>query len=202
MSTNEKISKYCSGTSVPQIVLHYQHAMRDVYGVYIRVHEKNFPLFRVLEDDLRFLHIGPRKFAYGVANSLKQWVGNKGMTHVPMKVFCGEWAMTKHLKASGYMYVDISKLHEEGDDAVLFYDEMSFARFYIDALVVGHKISISDAVEEMRPYLGRQWLAAYENDENRPVTRVIEALCTEYGVKADSYEGIAERLRVRDISIQ
>jgi hypothetical protein len=175
--------------------------MRDVYGAQVYVHNKNFPLFRTLEDDLRFMRVGPRQYAYGVANALKTWVRNKKMSHVPMKVFCGDWAMTRYLKVSGYMYVDVSKIHEDDSDAIVFHDELLFARYYVDALVVGHNISITNAVDEMQSYMSEQWIDAYKDDD-RPVKRVTEALCTEYRVKASSYEGIAEQLRVRDISVQ
>lgn len=191
MSTSKRDLPLVSYNS--QLVVHYKNANHQVFVKTPYVPKKQYGKFLVLEDDLRELGIPPRDYAYTVVIMLKKWVMDHGMDTLPIKVFCGEWAMKKFLK----VYESESVVIVDDDKDRLLYTELLIARAYIYANGKnGNVVRLGDIVEERKELLSPDWLELYYSGELRTCeSEAIDMLCVEYNVRhANNYRDIVDAL--------
>jgi hypothetical protein len=163
----------------PQLVSFYISATKKVFGHGIRVSERNYSMFRVLEDDLRDIGADSREYAYTVMTMLKTWAKEHNMNFVPVKVFCGEFAYKKFLK----VWKSETVVIEDSDDFKLLYAERMVAEAFITDNMAGANRTFEQEVEDLRPMLSKEWLEMFDSGKYRKYTgEIIDELCRKYKV--------------------
>ena len=164
--------------SVPQLVIFYKKANKNVFGKEPYVLRKVYNKFSVMEDDLRELGISPRHYADTVVAALKKWCIDKHMGSVPVNIFISDFAMRKYQKITGYESVKITPDHTEE----LLWTELLVLRSYIYKNLQGEVVRLRDEIEELRPLLYKGWLDLYDNGGTRPTQKALDMLAEEYGL--------------------
>lgn len=163
------------------------------------MHPKTFPLFSVLEDDLRECDYSSREYAHTVVVLLKKWAASKDLTYIPVRTFAGDWAFKKFVRIAGSSYVDISNDDTEYD---VYWSELTVARNYVNDNINGSVKKLYEIVNELEPLLSEKWLWRYDNRRIRPINKVLDELCDEYNVVfAKNYADLVRIIRARNISV-
>jgi len=173
-----------------------------VYGERPYVHSNQYGRFLVFEDELRERGYSQWEYAHTIVRILKKWADKKGFRTIPVNVFTGDWALRRFQVVAGSEYVCIAgkDLKEE-----LYWNELTVATTYVvDNISDGTVVTLSRVVAGLKPLLSDSWLNRYYNDKDRPVIKVLDELCEEYGIVfAKNYADLVRQIRGRrDISIQ
>ena len=91
---------------IPELVMHYKSATKDIYGINADVAKYTYDKFRERSEYLRKGGIPLRLFAYGVLTILQDWVAKKKLRQLPTNVFLGEWALKKFHAVNKSEWVD------------------------------------------------------------------------------------------------
>lgn len=174
---------------MPLLARYYIDIHKDIFGCKVFVHEKYYSKFRVMEDDLREIGATPLEYADIVIRMLKNWANVKGLNSVPIRVFCGDWALGKFKKVFESDIVDISK-----DADTVLYSELLVARTYIE----GNYSNIGNVVEDLRPLLDDDWIELYNEGSYRfSMGDALDILCEEYGVSyAIDYDDLRGKIDI------
>jgi hypothetical protein len=166
----------------PPLVTHYMNAHRRTLGVNVFINTKQWPRFRVFEDDLRELHIPCRDYAYTVVAMLHDWLKEKHYTSVPVNVFTGDWALKKFLKVWKSESVQTASTVDDILDSEVF-----IGRMYV-ATNLQEYARLSQVVARYRSNVSYAWYIMYKNDaslRSKFVSKAIKLLCEEYGITVD-----------------
>jgi len=165
------------------VASHFVSAHKKVFGTVPFVHVKYRGLFLALEDDLRDGDIPCREYAYTVVRTLHRWAVGKGFNSVPVRVFCGNWAMKKFMKSWKSKTVKIDTV-EDDQYTRLLGSELFIAREYIARNLGENPIRMKQIVIELKDFVDEVWYGMYDNgNASRPTDDVIDILCEEYGIK-------------------
>lgn len=171
----------------PQLGLYYELSSNDVFDYPVSVGVQDYSRFSRAQNDLADSNVFPKDYAYGISNHLKRWVWNKGWYHLPINVFCGQWAINLYLTEIAPVKFEETPA-EEVDYGEMLYDELLVARFYIQG-----GMSLDEAVEKLKPMLKENWLELYANHKRaKLVVSALEMLSTEYGRPLKSYEDLID----------
>jgi DNA-directed RNA polymerase subunit N (RpoN/RPB10) len=177
---------------MPQLARDYVDTTNILFGLRVFVAKKDYALFRVMSDDLRDKHIDELDYTTTVLPLLKGWAKFRGLSYVPVKVFCGNYALNKFVTYRKKFPSSIMSTVAEDVDNEVLYSELSVARYCV---VNGLEIEI--AVAELKPLLSRHWLRRYEEDK-RPIAEAMEILVDEFcAPNARNYDDITRTLICR-----
>jgi hypothetical protein len=150
----------------------------SVFDTPVTISPIHYRQFKKAEKRLLAKGIYPSDYAKGISEHLKEWVYQKGWTHVPINVFCGQWALDKYANeiAPIKFFETPKEIMEEG---MMLHSELLAARYYI---LHGGSKDFDEVVEDLRPMLHNKWLEAYENaDREEVVLQALKVLSVEYG---------------------
>ena len=124
------LKKFCASDILecPALVNHYIDAHDKVLGVFVKVNPSHYAVFDVFTEDLQDLKIDPKTYSVNVVQILRSWLKLKNFRSVPIRVFCGDWALGKFLKVDAREYV---KLEVDDDASEILQSELTVARYYI-----------------------------------------------------------------------
>lgn len=173
--------------SMPALAHMYKSAMRQIYGVDVYVMRRDYPRFAVFEDDLREEAIPIKEYAYTVGTILRKWCKFHKFKYIPVKVFTGDWALSRFMKVWQSETVTVGK--PTNDDALL-YSELLVGRMYVVTLLTRY-VRLSSVVEDIKIMLSPEWYHMYTSKDKRRIKFVREAivvLCEELGISNDGIE--------------
>lgn len=190
--SKKDLALHLSSNGVPQLASYYMAAHKEVLDVHVKVGNKHHGRFRVFEDELREHDISAREYAYTVVRLLAKWLKRKGLRSIPVNTFTGDFAFNKYIRVAGSKYVSISNTDV---DAAVYWSERMVVNVWIHTcLDEGRTPSFRSIVQELRPMLSIHWLARYANGGTRPIDKVLDEFCEEYGVVAHSYTGLVDKV--------
>lgn len=192
--SKKDLTRY-SGDVMPALAGYYISANEKTFSTRPIVHISQWGIFRVLEDDLRDLHVPIRDYAYTTIAMLKKWALSHKMRYVPIKSFSSDWALAKFLKVWQSQTVEI---HPDDADADLLYSELLVARAFIRENLQ-HYTRLSKVVEACMSLVSKEWYELYDSKDKRRskfVNKAIEMLCDDYNLNiiATSYNDILHEL--------
>ena len=133
--------------AVPPLVTAYTHASDKICSRPIKVNIKHYSKFGELQHKLDVLEIPYDKFAHAVVGHWYGFCRSKGLSHVPVHIFCGPAAwnkfMSEHIVAVTSSVESTIQWHEHQD--------ITIAMLYIDSLLYGDN-------EMSRPKVGAKAL--------------------------------------------
>jgi hypothetical protein len=185
------LSKVISG-SMPDLAYYYLNAIEEVFGTRCHIGKNDYATFLVLQDDLHDLGIKNRDYAYTVVRMLRQWALYHKMKFVPMRTFCGDWALRRYNKVFNSATVTIMD-HRAGE---LLNCELLVARMWLQHKVNHEPDKFDDVIDQLKPFLTDEWLEGYGNGHRAGlVEEAVEILRSEYRLHdAWSYDDIAKAL--------
>lgn len=185
------LSKAVSG-SKPDLACYYLDAIEEVFGTKCYVSKNDYATFLVLEDDLRDLGIKRHDYAYTVVRMLRRWALFHKMKFVPIRTFCGDWALRRYNKIFNSATVTIMD-HKAGE---LLNCELLVARMWLQHKVNHEPDKFDDVIYQLKPFLTDEWLEMYGNGQRAGlVEEAVEILRKEYRLHgACNYDDIAKAL--------
>lgn len=174
--------KLSSFEVAPQLALFYRSSHQRLLRVSVYVPADSYSLFECFEDDLRRIAVKPRDYSDTVVLLLEGWLKEHRLKAIPIKTFCGQWALKQYKAVRDSQTVEITF---GGMDA-LIYTEMLVARKYIEDNRAGNRMRFGDEVAELRELLDSNWLELYESKDKARgalVNKVVSMLAKEYGLK-------------------
>ena len=195
MPARDSRRRYCADISIASC---YMDAHKKVFGSRPFVHERWYGLLLALEDDLRDANIPCSEYAMVVTKTLYKWAVEKGFNSIPVRVFCGNWAMGKFMKVMKSSTVRIDTVDDDLYTR-LFNSELLIAREYINRNLGDSPVRMRTIVDDIRILVDEVWYSVYEEEKiGRPIDEVLYQLCEEFGVKrANSYNDIINTVRQR-----
>lgn len=184
----------------PQLYTHYANAHKKIFNKPVHLPKKFWPLFSVLEDDLRNEGYDSKDYAYTIIKSLQHWAKDKKLTFIPANVFCGNWAKQRYIKIYNSKTVRIQDI-ETDNFVTLLHSESLAARKYISDRLAGNNMRFRESVASIQPMLNKDWLLLYHKHpfcdiRRRLVHETLIALCADYGIKhAKSYSELVNLIR-------
>ena len=165
---------------IPELVIHYKSATKDIYGINADVAKYTYEKFRERSEYLRREGIPLRLYAYGVLTILQDWVVKKKFRQLPTNVFLGEWALKKFHAVNESEWVDFHL--DDTNVSELLQMELVVARYYIETASKKF-VKFKDCVKELRPTLYDGWLELYDAGERDAIMyQALDILEIEYGV--------------------
>lgn len=174
----EKVLTQQSGKLMPALARYYISATKKTYGVLPIIKFNKWPIFQVFEDDLRELHVPLSDYAYSTTEMLKKWVYDHKLSHLPIRVFTGDWALNKFLKVWKSESVEI--VTTSNDDELL-HSELMVAKLYLAESTRGY-VRLSTVVDSCRPLLSLAWCEMYDSKDkrrNKFIIKAIDIICEE-----------------------
>lgn len=167
----------------PALVNCYVDAINKVFGTPIRVAKKNWFKFAVFEDDLREKGITAKEYSFTTIKMLEKWARDHHMSYLPIRIFLGDWALSKFMKLWNSVSVEMMP-DEQINEESLLHSELLVARLYIEESRTKF-VRLSTIVEDCKPMLSKLWYDLYISDNIRRIkliNKAIEILCEEYHI--------------------
>jgi hypothetical protein len=162
--------------------------VRQICGISrVRVAKKDHGQFIALqallgEDDIEY-----DTYALSVVNAWWPWCAKRRMKTVPPSIFCGKKAWNRYRRECEVFSADTKS---DDDEHAAVYYELLYAKLLISNILQS----------EQHPPIARRVIRyALGNAERfgRRIDKAMEILCEAYGVEADSYNDLAQKIRAR-----
>jgi hypothetical protein len=176
----------------------YVSAIREEYGIFVRVKEDKYKKFAAREAELLAKGHSPKQYAHSIARYWHNWCDEREFGHLPINIFLGPKSLNwyEHYAMFGVDIVSPSEYK-----AWILADEYNLACFFINTLLLGADLVEVEAIEYLR--LSEHWHQA-NADGNRPKTEVAKAIAEMRGVECltNDYGKLAEAIHDRQVRLE